>query len=84
MSVFGEPIALPKLETPSNEDVDKWHAVYLEVSATACLFFVLLFIIFITVTFQLHERFFPPHRPSGQAVVTGTISILPSRDVPSV
>lgn len=55
MSVFGEPITLPKLETPSNEDVDKWHAVYLEVSATACLFFFLLFIIFITVTFQLHS-----------------------------
>lgn len=33
MTVFGEPIALPKLEAPSNEDVDKWHAVYVEVSA---------------------------------------------------
>eukprot|EP00904_Undaria_pinnatifida_P013564 jgi/Undpi1/9338/HiC_scaffold_26.g11796.m1 len=34
MSVFGEPITLPKLETPSNEDVDKWHAVYLEALKT--------------------------------------------------
>ena len=33
MTVFGEPIALPKLEAPSNQDVDKWHAVYVEVSA---------------------------------------------------
>lgn len=31
MTVFGEPIVLPKLEAPSTEDVDKWHATYLEV-----------------------------------------------------
>eukprot|EP00752_Nemacystus_decipiens_P017698 g15868.t1 len=29
MTVFGQPIVLPKLEAPSTEDVDKWHATYL-------------------------------------------------------
>ena len=33
MTVFGEPIALPKLEAPRPEDVDKWHATYVEVRA---------------------------------------------------
>lgn len=31
MTVFGEPIVLPKLQAPSTEDVDKWHATYIEV-----------------------------------------------------
>ncbi|CAN0469539.1 unnamed protein product, partial [Ectocarpus sp. 8 AP-2014] len=31
MTVFGEPLALPKIEQPSPEDVDKWHAAYVEV-----------------------------------------------------
>ncbi|CAB1118819.1 unnamed protein product [Ectocarpus sp. CCAP 1310/34] len=30
MTVFGEPLALPKIEQPSPEDVDKWHAAYVE------------------------------------------------------
>lgn len=32
MTVFGKPIVLPKIETPSSEDIDKWHAAYVEVS----------------------------------------------------
>lgn len=31
MTVFSEPIVLPKVQNPSKEDVDKWHSVYLEV-----------------------------------------------------
>lgn len=31
MSVFGEPVVLPKLEKPSQEDVNKWHGIYIEV-----------------------------------------------------
>lgn len=31
MTVFGEPVVLPTLEAPSKEDVDKWHATYVEV-----------------------------------------------------
>jgi len=31
MTVFGKPIVLPKLEAPRPEDVDKWHATYVEV-----------------------------------------------------
>ncbi|CAM9885235.1 unnamed protein product [Scytosiphon promiscuus] len=30
MTVFGKPLVLPKLETPSTEDVDKWHTAYVE------------------------------------------------------
>lgn len=33
MTVFGEPLALPKIEKPSPEDVDQWHAAYVEVSS---------------------------------------------------
>jgi 2-acylglycerol O-acyltransferase 2 len=29
-TVWGAPIKLPKIENPTNEDVDKWHAKYLE------------------------------------------------------
>lgn len=35
MTVFGEPLVLPKLEAPSTEDVKKWHAKYVEVRASA-------------------------------------------------
>ena len=31
MTVFGEPLVLPKIETPSSNDVDKWHGLYVEV-----------------------------------------------------
>lgn len=37
MSVFGEPIILPKLETPSQTDVEKWHGIYMEVLSKAAL-----------------------------------------------
>ncbi|CAM9525628.1 unnamed protein product [Ascophyllum nodosum] len=30
MTVFGEPLVLPKIETPSSNDVDKWHGLYVE------------------------------------------------------
>lgn len=30
VTVFGEPIAFPKIEEPTKEDVDKYHKVYME------------------------------------------------------
>lgn len=41
MTVFGEPIVLPKLEAPSTEDVKKWHAKYVEVRRPAPYILVL-------------------------------------------
>lgn len=29
-TVVGNPIKLPKIDNPTQEDVDKWHAVYVE------------------------------------------------------
>lgn len=37
MSVFGEPIVLPKLEKPSHAEVDKWHGIYIEVQSYGAL-----------------------------------------------
>lgn len=34
MTVFGEPMVLPKLEAPSTEDVQKWHGKYIQVRAS--------------------------------------------------
>jgi hypothetical protein len=28
MNVLGKPILLPKIEKPTQEDIDYWHAVY--------------------------------------------------------
>lgn len=29
-TIVGKPIQLPKIENPSNEEVDKWHSAYME------------------------------------------------------
>lgn len=41
MTVFGKPIVLPKLEAPRPEDVDKWHATYIEVRSSGCISWIL-------------------------------------------
>jgi Diacylglycerol acyltransferase len=29
-TVFGKSLQLPKIEHPTQEDIDKWHAIYME------------------------------------------------------
>ncbi|CAM9874983.1 unnamed protein product, partial [Choristocarpus tenellus] len=29
-TVFGKPIVLPKIDEPTGEDLEKWHAVYIK------------------------------------------------------